>query len=104
VIPALEIDIVSVHEEVIPGADPMFVVVPALDWNAVSVHEELLDDIARPTDIVTVSVSSTVVYEVTVLVVVTSDFSGVGNAKINVQYRFICNVEGKLGCILRGKH
>jgi len=78
VVSALDLNDLSVHEEVV---DSTIVVLPAIDLDAVLAHGELLDDTERGTNVVTVSVSSTVVYHVTVLVVVTSVFPGVGNAK-----------------------
>jgi hypothetical protein len=72
VVSALELDDVSVHKEVLAGANSTLVVVPALDLDAVLVHEELFGDTERGTNAVTVSVSSTVGCKVTVLVVVAS--------------------------------
>jgi hypothetical protein len=77
----LELDDVSVHEEVVAGANLTLVVVPALDLDAVLVHEELLGDTERGTSVVTVSVSSTVGCKVTVMVVVSSVCPGVRNPK-----------------------
>jgi hypothetical protein len=45
----------------VDGAEVAYVIVFTLDVDVVSVHEELLDDIEIATNVVTVSVSSTVV-------------------------------------------
>lgn len=78
VVSALEIDAVLVDEAVF-NAVSMLVVVPALNWDSVLVPGELLDETEKGTNVVTVSVSSTVVYEVNVLVVFTSVCPAVGN-------------------------
>jgi hypothetical protein len=94
VVPTLKFDEVSVHEEVLGSANSALVVAPTLDFDAVSVHEELLDGTERGTNVVTVSVSSTVVYKVIiVLVVVTSVCPSVGNPT-NHLVKFIRKING----------
>jgi hypothetical protein len=78
VVSALEIDAVLVNEAVFKAV-PMLVVVPALDWDSMSVPGELLHETGGGTNVVTVSVSSTVVYEVNVLVGFASVCPAVGS-------------------------
>ena len=83
VVSLLELDDVSVHEEVAPRANSTLVVVSALDLDAVLIYEELLGDTERGTNVVTVGISSTVGCKVTGLVIVKSVYPGVGNPKIH---------------------